>query len=282
MSVTVTPAEVKKLRDKTGAGMLDCKKALVEAAGDFAEAEKALKKKGLASAEKRSDRVTSQGSVFIKERDAALALCELTCETDFVAKTDQFQELGGKLLDMVLDSRLETVSSEMETLVKETVVVLKENMTIGKIRYIESVPGELFSHYSHDGGKIGVVVKLRSSEAGVASNDTVTELAHDLALHAAAYNPLYLDRSQVDDAFLKEQEEIFTDQVQKQGIPEKAREGAIKGKINKLLSGCCFVDQGFVKEDKKSVAAILKEKGSEVGSTLEIADFLVVKVGADS
>ena len=134
MSVNIAPADVKKLRDKTGAGMLDCKNALVASSGDFAEAEKILKKQGLASADKRSGRATNQGAVFTKISGDKAVILELTCETDFVSKNEKFRETGEALVDMVISKGITEINDDLVNRVKEAIAILKENMTLKRLK----------------------------------------------------------------------------------------------------------------------------------------------------
>jgi elongation factor Ts len=280
--VAVTPQDVKKLRDKTGAGMLDCKNALVKADGDFAAAEKILKEQGLASADKRVGRATNNGSVFTSIENARAAMAELTCETDFVAKNDVFRASGEKIAKAVADAGSSEKTEALETMVKEAISILKENMLLGKVVYWDIAENETVANYSHNGGQIGVMVKLSCDSAATAGRDEVKALAFDLALHAAAFNPAYLNRDAVSPAYLKEQEDIFTTQANNLGDkPEKVIKGIVQGKLNKHLSQICFVDQGFVKEDKKAVKQIVSETAKAVGGTIELVDYAYIAVGQE-
>lgn len=280
--MAVTPQEVKKLRDKTGAGMLDCKNALVKAEGDFAAAEKILKEQGLASAEKRVGRATNNGSVFVFIGDGKAAMAELTCETDFVAKTDIFRNTGEKIVAALAAQGTSEKTENLETMVKESIAILKENMLLGKLICWNVAENDLVVNYAHNGGVIGTMIKLTCGDAATAGKDEVKTLAFDLALHAAAFNPLYLNRDAVAPAYLKEQEEIFTTQANNLGDkPEKVIQGIVKGKLNKHLSQICFVDQGFVKEDKKPVKQIISETAKAVGGSIELTDYAYIAVGQE-
>ena len=195
--MAVTPKDVKKLRDKTGAGMLDCKNALVKADGDFAAAEKILKEQGLASADKRVGRATNNGSVFTCIEEGKAAMAELTCET---AKNDVFRAAGEKISKAVADSGSSEKSEALETMVKEAISILKENMLLGKVVYWSVSDNEVVGNYAHNDGQIGVIVKLSCDSAATAAKEEVKALAFDLALHAAAFNPTYLNRDAVSPA----------------------------------------------------------------------------------
>ncbi|MEM9424037.1 MAG: translation elongation factor Ts, partial [Spirochaetota bacterium] len=160
--MNVSPQDVKQLREKTGAGMGDCKKALVEAEGNFAEAEKILKKQGLASAVKRSDRQTSEGAVFFARNEERLVMLEIRCETDFVAMNEEFRKLGATVAQEALAENLSAVSESLKTRVQEAVLVLKENLNIGRLLNLPIEAGDYIASYSHNNGAIGTAVILHS------------------------------------------------------------------------------------------------------------------------
>lgn len=280
--MAVTPQDVKKLRDKTGAGMLDCKNALVKSEGDFAAAEKILKEQGLASADKRVGRATNNGSVFTCIEGGKAAMAELTCETDFVAKNEVFRAAGEKIAKAVAVSGSSEKTEELEIMVKEAIAVLKENMLLGKVVCWDVADNELVVNYSHNEGQIGVLIKLSCDSAATAAKEEIKALAFDLSLHVAAFNPTYLNRDGVDASYLKDQEDIFTTQANNLGDkPEKVIKGIVQGKLKKHLAQICFLDQGFVKEDKKSVAEVLSETAKAAGGTIELADYAYIAVGQE-
>jgi elongation factor Ts len=277
--MAVTPADVKKLRTATDAGMLDCKNALVEANGDFAQAEKILKEKGLANAGKRADRATSEGAIFTCLTDSKACAIELDCETDFVAKTDQFKELGSTIAKTCLEQGLTEINADLDIMIKEGIAVLKENMIVKKIELIDIADNEVVAEYSHNGGQIGVLVKLKCDSADTAAKEEVKTLAFDLALHGAAFNPPYVNRSAIAESYIKEQEEIFTTQAENMDKPANVVAGIVKGKLNKHLSQICFVDQAFVKNDKITVKKAIEEAGKSVGGSVEMAGYSYFMVG---
>ncbi len=280
--MAVTPQDVKKLRDKTGAGMLDCKNALIKADGDFAGAEKVLKEQGLASADKRVGRATNNGSVFITIDGGKAAMAELTCETDFVAKNDVFRSSGEKISAAVVAQGNADKTDALEMMVKEAISVLKENMLLGRIVFWNVKDSDVVVNYAHNDGSIATMIKLSCDSAATAAKDEVKALAFDLALHAAAFNPTYLNRDGVDASYLKYQEEIFTTQANNLGDkPEKILKGIVQGKLNKHLSQICFVDQGFVKEDKKAVKQVVAEIAKAAGGSVELTDYAYIAVGQE-
>ncbi len=278
----IKAADVKRLRDKTGAGMLDCKKALNEADGDFAEAEKKLKEMGLAAAAKRSGRATEEGRVFTKVGKERATVLELACETDFVARNADFIKLGEKMAELIIEKGLTEPTDELHEMVKDTISTIKENMALKRLRTIEIGEDEMVSEYIHGEGSIGVLVKLKGDSASTLENDAVKQFAFDTALHIAAFNPLYLDQAHVDEKYKEEQEAIFRTQAENLGKPEKVLEGIVKGKLNKHFSEVCLLDQGFVKEEKQSLEKYMKNIAKEAGGELSITDFAYFRVGEDA
>jgi elongation factor Ts len=275
----VKAADVKKLRDKTGAGMLDCKKALGEADGDFAKAEKILKEMGMATAAKRSGRATNEGRIFTKIGEKRAALLELACETDFVARNKDFIALGEDLVETVVEKDLSEKTDELEEKVREAISRIKENMHLKRFTGFSIGENELVRDYIHGEGNIGVLVKLRADSRKTLQNEAVQRFAFDCALHIAAFNPLYLDRDSVDQEYLQEQESIFRKQAENLDKPAHVIDGIVKGKMNKHFSEICLLEQGFVKDEKQSVSQVMKNIGKETGGEINLVDFLYYKVG---
>lgn len=278
----VKASDVKALRERTGAGMLDCKNALVNANGDFAKAEKTLKELGLAAAAKRSGRATNEGRVFSLVRDQNAALLELSCETDFVAMNADFKDMGEKLLNVIVDEGLEEPNDTTEAIVKEGISKIKENITLKRFKTMRREENELIVDYIHGEGKIGVLVKLRAESAELLSKDPVKDFAFNCALHIAAFNPAFLNRDAVDPAYLAEQEEIFQKQTANLDKPENVKAGIVKGKLNKHLSEVVMLEQGYVKEEKKKVSEVIKNVSNEAGGKVELTDFLYYRVGEEA
>lgn len=275
----IKPADVKKLRDATGVGMLDCKNALIEANGDVDEAMKILRKKGLAAAGKRSGRATNEGLVFTKITDDFAAIFELSCETYFVAKNELFIKYGKELADMIADAKLTEANTEVDEKVKEIISVIKENIQLKRLATMEIAENEMVAEYIHDGGSIGVLVKLELSDASAKDNEAVKEFAFDTALHVAAFSPMYIDTTDVDPKYINEQEEIFKAQPDMAGKPEKVVEGIIKGRLNKHLSEICLMQQKFVRDDKVTVEKVLKDLEKSTGLSVKVKEILNFKVG---
>jgi elongation factor Ts len=281
--VEIKASDIKNLREKTGAGMMDCKKALSEANGDFAGAEKLLREWGMAGVEKRAGRATNEGRIFIKNTDSQVALVEIACETDFVARNDDFIKAGDKMVAEAFAKGYEGNVPQIEDQVKEIASVIKENITLKRVLQVKASANEIVHCYTHGEGKLAVVVKFRADKADAFKNEKVAGFVHDIALHIAAFNPMFLDRTKPSPAWVKEQEEIFQAQVEgdekMKGKPANVVQGILKGKLNKLMAEVCLLDQGFVKEEKSPVSKVLADVAKEAGAKLEIVDYVYVKVG---
>jgi len=276
----IKATDVKLLREKTAAGMLDCKNALVKAEGDFDKAERLLKEQGLAAAVKKSGRVTNQGKIFSKVLPGKGILLELTCETDFVARNSLFLELGDALVQMVADKGLTEKTSAMDLMVKETIGKIKENMELRRLLIVKVPADEVLVDYVHE-NRIAVMARFRVGSEKAKDDPKVKATLFDCALHIAAFAPLFYSKEKVPPAFLKEQEEIFAKQVESMDKPANVLAGIVKGKVNKLLSEVCFLEQPFVKDDKRKVVKVLEDLGKEAGAKIEAVDYLYVKLGDD-
>jgi len=284
----ITASDVKKLRDKTGAGPMECKNALVSTNGDFAAAEKILKEKGLAALEKRVGRATNEGKVFVKTKSdgSGAVLVELNAETDFVARNPDFIALGGVIADKALESGIASPTDELNGMVQDLATKIRENMGLKRLCLVKANSNQYLTQYIHGDGNIGIVVKCETDKPEIFKNEDVKNFVFTLALHIAAFNPIAIDRTKVDQAWLKEQEEIFKVQMEKdeklKGKPEKVLEGILQGKVTKYLSEICLMEQGYVKDEKITVNKAVEECAKKAGAKLSIADYVYYKVGAES
>ena len=276
--MAITAAQVKELREQTGAGMMDCKKALTETNGDFDAAAKLLKEKGLAAVAKRAERVTSEGRIFIRQNGNKIAVVELVCETDFVANNADFISSGEKILDMVFEKGYTEANKELSDVLLDFATRTRENMSLSKVQIIEVPEGASSGIYIHSNFKQAAVVIVKGS-----TDDKVKEFAKDCCMHLVAFTPAYIKQTDVPQSYIDEQKDIFKKQMEQDpkmaSKPENVREGILQGKINKHLAEVCFVDQMFVKDDKKSVNAKLAEIGKEVGANLEFGDISLLVLG---
>lgn len=265
-----TANDIKNLREMTGAGMMECKKALTECNGNIDEAAKYLKEKGLAAAAKRADRATAEGRLFMRQDGNKIYVVEMTCETDFVANNADFIALGEKMLDVSIAKGYTKVEDEHNKMLEDLKVSIRENMNVAKVEVIDVPANGVASFYIHSDKKTGAVVAIDGSTA-----DDVKTFAYDCCLHIAAFTPAYTSKKDVPESYIAEQKEIFKAQMDQDekmaGKPDNVKEGILQGKVNKHLAEICFEDQMFVKDDKKTVAAKLAETGKAVGATLTFA-----------
>ena len=279
----ISASDVKALREKTGAGMMECKNALVETDGDFAKAEKILKEKGLAAVEKRSGRATKEGKIFIKIKDNAAVLVELVSETDFVARSPDFIALGGDIADRALEKGYTEPNDELNGMVSDLASKIRENMSLKRVKIVKAASGEYLTSYIHGDGAIGIVVRFSADKAEVLANEDVKSFAFTIALHVAAFNPLALDKTKIDEAWLKEQEGIFRKQMEQdegmKGKPANILENILKGKVSKFLKDICLMDQAYVKDEKMTVAQAMADACKRFGVKLSIEEYVYFRVG---
>ena len=272
--------DVKNLREKTGAGMMECKKALEEAHGDSGKAEKILKEKGLAALEKRSGRATGEGRVFIVIESGKAAVCEITCETDFVAKNEDFAALGNDICKTVIQKGYTQVNDELNGMLVGLATKIRENMQLKRVLLIEIPAGAAAAKYVHTADwKTGVVVIVGAEPQSAAENPAVKEFAADCCLHIAAFTPRYQTLADVPLDYIAEQKEIFMKQIETLDKPERIKEGIVQGKINKHLADICFTEQFFVKDDKLTVEKKMEEVGKAVGAKLTLIKTVLIKLG---
>lgn len=279
--MSVSAAVVKELRDKTGAGMMDCKKALAETGGDLEKAIDFLRQKGLAAAAKKADRVAAEGvaAVILNEAGTEGVVLELNCETDFVAKTDEFRQIAEMLARKALQSNAASTDALLETaagdgkavgdLVKEAVAKMGENI---QVRRFERATGEVLASYIHGGGKIGVLVSGKGPATDAARN-----ALKDVAMQVAAARPLAVTREDVSQDVLAREKEIFSAQAAESGKPANIIEKMVEGRIQKFYAESCLVEQIYIKDPsgKQTVAAYLKS----VDPSLAVTGFTRFEVG---
>ena len=274
----IKASDVKALREATGAGLMDCKKALTEANGDIKEAEKILKEKGLAAVAKRAERATSEGRVFVRTQDKKIALIEVTCETDFVANNADFIAAGEKLLDVTFAKGYTQVEQEHKDVLLELATKTRENMTVAKVTVINVPDNAVAETYVHSNFKTASAVVIKGSTA-----DSVKQFAHDCCLHLAAFTPAYIYQKDVPQSYIDEQTEIFKSQMDQDekmaSKPQNIKENILKSKVAKHVAEICFVDQMFVKDDKVSVAKKLEEVSKAAGAQLEFGDIVLDVLG---
>ena len=267
--MSITAAQVKELRERTGAGMMECKKALVETNGDIEAAVEHLRKSGLAKADKKAGRVAAEGAIIDNGDTNNAVLVEINCETDFVAKDDNFLEFAQRIGDLALaasDEQVETLSEAeyapgetVEARRQQLVAKLGENIQLRRMKRLSSDEG-VIGRYIH-GGRIGVMVALKGGSE---------ELARDIAMHVAALNPAYIDADSVPGDILAKEKEILKSQAEDSGKPPEIIEKMIVGRLNKRLAEMTLVGQPFVKDSDQTVGQLLKANGAEVLNSVRL------------
>lgn len=272
---TISAKLVKELREKTGAGMMDCKKALTETDGDIDKAIDYLREKGIAKAAKKADRIAAEGLVRVETKGNDAVIVEINSETDFVARNEGFQELVKEIANQVLDTKAETVEALMETTlpngksvderIKEAISTIGEKLSVRRFAIRTKTDNDAFGAYLHMGGRIGVLTVVEGS--------TDEEAARDVAMHIAAINPKYVSSEQVSEEEINHEREVLKQQALNEGKPENIVEKMVEGRLRKYLQEICAVDQDFVKNPDVTVEAFLKTKGGK------LVDFVRYEVG---
>ncbi|CAB1243784.1 translation elongation factor Ts [Clostridium sp. MT-14] len=284
----ITAQMVKELRERTGAGMMNCKKALKEANGDTEKAIEILREKGLAAAAKKSGRIASEGLVktYVSEDGKTASIVEVNCETDFVAVNSDFVSFVDNLAKQIISSN----SSTVEELLKEKYILddsktvgetlialiakLGENMAVRRFKKF-SVSKGLIESYIHGGGRIGVLVKLECDN----QDHILKEVAKNVAMQIAATNPLFLDKNSVDDNTLNKEKDIYRVQALNEGKPEKIVDKIIMGKIQKYYKENCLIEQIWVKDSDFTIDKYIKNKSKEIGAPIKVSDFVRFEKG---
>jgi elongation factor Ts len=281
--MAISPKLVQELREKTGVGMMDCKRALEEVSGDLEEAVKVLRKKGIATAEKKSVRAASDGLVaaLIAENGTAGVLLEVNCETDFVAKTDDFKDLVDQSSRLILSSAPadeaalmalpspEDSSQTVKDMVVAKIAKLGENIQIRRFVRYEGQAG-MISSYIHAGGKIGILLEAACESADVAGKTETQELLKDLCMQVAASAPRFVGRDEVTPEVLASEREIYRDQVLAQGKPANIVDKIVEGKMNKFFEENCLLEQPFIKDTGVKVQAHMD---AVTGKALQVKRF---------
>jgi elongation factor Ts len=299
---------VKQLRERTGAGMMDCKKALVEAKGDLAEAEIVLRKKGIASAGNKESRSAKQGLIAssISANGKLGVLVEINCESDFVARTDDFQKLAADIAAHIAETkpkhvRLEDVTEAEranikahETLydqkfgnaphtvgemVKTKIAKLGENIVVSRFTIYEVAGNGFIGHYIHTGSQIGVLLEVATTKAESSTKDEFKTLVRDLAMQVAAAHPQVVSREQLPAALVAKEMDIQRDRVRAEGKPEKMLDKIAEGRMSKFYEEVCLLEQPFIRENTISITDLIKTANGNVGDTVTVSRFVRYKVG---
>lgn len=292
----ITASTVNELRRKTNAGMMDCKKALTEAAGDMEAAIDILRKKGIASSSKRADREAKEGTVqAVLNADSTVgALVEVNCETDFVGKNEGFRafvdtvaqqivaagpadgDLAGALAQPVPEASL-----SLEEVIKAKGGVVGENIVLRRFRRFAAPAGGALASYIHLGGKVGVLTEATAGKPETLASDAFKTLLKDINLHIAASSPICVGRDAVDPELVAKERAIYADSDRLKGKPAGVIEGILNGMIGKFFSQVCLLEQGFVKDPDKTIGQLVEETGKALGDTITITRFARFALGEE-
>ena len=284
----VTAKMVKDLRAKTGAGMMDCKKALVEANGDEEKAIEVLRKKGLANADKKGSRNAAEGVVHITISDdyRTATISEINCETDFVAKNADFQEFVTATTEHIQKTEPVDVEAllngefkgaKFEEELKTIIAKIGENIVVRRFATIKTDENGIVNGYVHMGGKVGVIVAASCDKPETA--EAVKDVLKDISMHAAAMAPKYLNPESIPTEDIEKEKEIAKAQLLKEGKPENIIEKIIPGKIKRFESDNCLTKQAFVKDDKKTVEEVLSEAAKSVDGKAKLVEYIRYEMG---
>lgn len=284
----ITAAMVKDLREKTGAGMMDCKKSLQDAEGDMERAIDILREKGLSKAAKKSDRIAAEGLVDIvmNEDNTIAAIVEVNSETDFVAKNEDFKKLVKDTANLALNTKHENIegllteihiddNAPLADVLQNRIATIGEKLDIRRFRKMETIKGQV-AGYIHGAGKIGVLVELETEALG---NADVLALGKDIAMQVAAMNPKYVSRDEVDPEYIAHEAEILKQQALNEGKPAEIVEKMIKGRLEKQLKEVCLLEQTFVKNPDVTVKQLIEETAKKVGSSIKVVSVERFEVG---
>ncbi|GEM00799.1 elongation factor Ts [Halolactibacillus halophilus] len=274
--MAVTASMVKELREKTGAGMMDCKKALQETEGDMDQAIDYLREKGISKAAKKADRIAAEGSAYTLTEGNTAVLFEVNCETDFVTKNDQFKALLSELAKHLLSQKPANVEEALqqplhgdgetvETFINNNIAKIGEKLSLRRFIIAEKTDNDAFGAYIHMGGNIGVLTVLEGT--------TDESFAKDIAMHIAAVNPRFVSRDAVDAETVEKEREVLKQQALNEGKPEKIVEKMVEGRLGKFFEEICLLEQSFVKDPDQKVKQLVADKGAT------IADFARYEVG---
>ncbi|MBF0710128.1 MULTISPECIES: translation elongation factor Ts [unclassified Gemella] len=263
--MAITAAQVKELRERTGAGMMDCKKALIATNGDIDAAIDYLRENGIAKAAKKADRIAAEGITYLVEEGNKALVLEINSETDFVAKNEKFLELVKEVGNVILKAEPKSIEEALavsvgdetiETLINNGIATIGEKLSLRRFEVITKTDADSFGTYSHMGGRIGVLTLVEGTTDG--------EVAKDVAMHIAALNPKYLDESQVPQEELDREKKVLSEQALNEGKPAAIVEKMIVGRLNKYLEEICVTKQKFVKDDSMTVEQFVASKGGKL------------------
>jgi elongation factor Ts len=281
----ITSSMIKELRERTQAGMLDCKKALVQSDGDMDAAAEFLRKKGLAAADKKAGREVKEGVITTKVSDdlRKASICEINCETDFVAANENFQKLASDLTEEVFNGNLKSgdpIPDSLTEKIKGAIAINKENMALGSYDTIEvaSDKGGAIASYIHSNKKIGVLVKLTSDSKDI-STDLLLELGKEIAMQAAAARPQYLKPEDIPENVKTKEKEIYKEQMKDSGKPDNILDKIVEGKLVKFYQEVCLINQVYIKDSAMKITDVVKDYSKKAGAEIVVDEYRRFEIG---
>lgn len=286
----ITAAKVKELRERTGSGMMDCKKALAETNGDMEKAIDYLREKGLAKAAKKAERTASDGRIFhiVSEDGKRGVMIELNSETDFVAKTDEFNDLGKKITAHLFEKSYNDPAALLESthetgvkvndLVTAVIAKLGENIVLKRFARFDSENGRAFC-YIHSNYKVGALVELEADKAEVLNAPEFAELGHEICMQIAAANPLYLVQEDAPEDVLEREKAVYRQQLLDEGKPADKIDKILPGKMRKYFETTCLLEQEYIRDTDKKVKDLIAETGKKLGAKVSVKRFERFSIG---
>ncbi|MGQ9615266.1 MAG: translation elongation factor Ts [Spirochaetota bacterium] len=286
--MAVDAQDVRFLREKTGAGIMDCKKALIESSGDFDRAVRYLREKGLAEAKKRSGREAREGKIevaYSSDRDEVL-MVEMNCETDFVSRTDKYNNFVREVTETLLKRGTDSVTSipeEVHNRVKEAGATFGENIILRKLARFRKTDQQrsILGSYIHLDGKVGVIVEFITDVEKPSQNKELGDFMKNVTLQIASMGPVSVSREDLPEELIEEQREIFMKQARESGKPEKILEKIISGRMEKFYSESCLLEQKYVKDTSITVGKYLKDVEAIINGKVEVRRFARFKLGEE-
>ena len=283
----ITAAMVKELRERTSAGMMDCKKALEESDGDMEKAIDWLRQKGLSKAAKKAGRATSEGAIAqkIAPDNSVAAFVEVMCETDFVSRGDKFQAFAAEVAATVFDKK-PADSAALDALMGDAlanqIATLGENMSIGRFARIQAEAPGLVGTYVHSNGKIGVMVELGCKKAETLAKPGLLELARNLAMQVTAAGAVALDAASLDPALIERERVVYRQKTLDEGKPANIVDKIVDGRIQKFYQEVCLMEQAYIRDDKVTVKALVKDQGKALDDEIAVRRFVRMQLGESS
>jgi elongation factor Ts len=284
--MNITAEQVKKLRERTGAGMMDCKKALEKSNGDMERAINYLREQGIAKATQKASRVAKDGLIYsnIHSQDRLGVLLELNCETDFVARTEDFKQLAKDIAIWIIDQEPTDINQVIEShkeRLDQTIAKLGENITAKRFALLKLDQGSkgVIHSYIHPGDKLGVLLELKCESDNVAKDQEFKLLAKDISMQIAATNPLVVTRDELKPEIIEKEKDIYRTQAKNEGKPEKILDRIVEGKLEKYFQEVCLLEQPFVKDQDRSVKQRIDETQKKLGEEITVGEFARFRLG---